>query len=233
MARRPTITLLPAEPAAEAARPILVASDRPPVHDFLAHLGLPAVPVPLALTGVRLDDLELDAAGLAILDFALDPATALRTCEHLRERRPSLPIAAVVCCPHSITPQNVRALASAGVASMLDLQMTSTEMRRAVEAAARGASVLHLSFGGRRRATLHDIISGKRLRSETDVHLLELVALGLPDREIGQQLHLSPHTVKKRIEQVRGEVGARNRIELAAWAGRQGLYATRGERTTA
>ena len=31
---------------------------------------------------------------------------------------------------------------------------------------------------------------------------------------------------------LRDEVGARNRIELAAWAGRQGLYATRGERTS-
>lgn len=232
MARRPTITLLSADPAVEAARPIIVAGDRPPVQDFLAHLGLPAIPVPLALTGVELEELDLDGVGLAILDFALDPTTALRTCERLRERRPSLPIAAVVCCPHSITPQNVRALAAAGVASMLDLQVSSREMRRAVEAAARGASVLHLSFGGRRRATLHDIISGKRLRSESDVRLLELVALGLPDREIGLQLHLSPHTVKKHIEQLRDEVGARNRIELAAWAGRQGLYATRGERTS-
>lgn len=233
MTRRPTTTLLTAEPTAREARPILVASDRPPVHDFLAQMGLAAVPVSVALAGFDLDGLEPEELSVAVLDFALDPTTALRTCELLRERWPELPIAAVVCCPHSITPQNVRALAAAGVASMLDLQMTSPEMRRAVEAAARGASVLHLSFGGRRRATLHDIISGRRLRSETDARLLELVALGLPDREIGLRLHLSPHTVKKHIEQLRDEVGARNRIELAAWAGRQGLYATREERTTA
>lgn len=210
-----------------------MASDRPPVHEFLAHLGLQAVPVSLTLAGFDIDSLDLEELGVAILDFALDPTTALRTCELLLERWPELPIAAVVCCPHSITPQNVRALAAAGVASMLDLQMTSSEMRRAVESASRGASVLHLSFGGRRRATLHDIISGKRLRSESDVRLLELVALGLPDREIGLQLHMSPHTVKKHIEQLRDEVGARNRIELAAWAGRQGLYATREERSRA
>ena len=50
------------------------------------------------------------------------------------------------------------------------------------------------------------------------------MAAGLPDHEIGRRLHLSPHTVKHHIEQLRGELGARNRIELAAWAGRHGFY---------
>src|SRR5438552_856135 len=53
---------------------------------------------------------------------------------------------------------------------------------------------------------------------------LELVARGLSDREIGAVLHLSPHTIKHHVEHLRAEVGARNRTELAAWAGRHGFY---------
>jgi DNA-binding NarL/FixJ family response regulator len=56
------------------------------------------------------------------------------------------------------------------------------------------------------------------------LQLLELVAYGRSDREIGALLHLSPHTVKHRIERLRDALGARNRIELAAWAGRHGFY---------
>ena len=46
----------------------------------------------------------------------------------------------------------------------------------------------------------------------------------LSDHEIGASLHLSPHTVKHHVDTLRAEVGARNRIELAAWAGKNGFY---------
>ena len=46
---------------------------------------------------------------------------------------------------------------------------------------------------------------------------------GLSDREIASRLHRSPHTIKHYVERLREAVGARNRIELAAWAGRHGF----------
>jgi DNA-binding NarL/FixJ family response regulator len=53
------------------------------------------------------------------------------------------------------------------------------------------------------------------------------VAAGLTDHEIGRQLYLSHHTVKHRIDRLRRRVRARNRIQLAAWAG--GQEALRGD----
>jgi DNA-binding NarL/FixJ family response regulator len=47
------------------------------------------------------------------------------------------------------------------------------------------------------------------------------VALGLTDHEIGRRLSLSHHTVKHRIDRLRRRVHAKNRVQLAAWAGRQ------------
>jgi DNA-binding NarL/FixJ family response regulator len=82
-------------------------------------------------------------------------------------------------------------------------------------------------------ALLEGIAAGKEVHSQTgygrvptrtSAQILELLVHGLSDQEIGHQLHLSPHTVKHHIDRLRGELGARNRIELAAWAGRQGFY---------
>jgi DNA-binding NarL/FixJ family response regulator len=216
---------------ADAPLVLVVATERPAVHEFFAGSGADAARFDPA-RDVAEQWLDLERASLAVVDFGLKPATAIETCRALHAARDGLPVAAVICCPHSLTPESVRALAAAGVTSMLDLQMTREAALRALRAVARGESVLHLSFGGRRRGTLADILAGRRRNHESDVRLLELVALGLPDHEIGRRLHLSPHTIKKHIETLRAETGARNRVELAAWAGRQGLYATPEERAT-
>lgn len=200
---------------------LVVATERPAIFAFLSSVGIPARRIDFE--GAAAPDAATGATA-AVVDFGLDAAAAVDAVHALRRANDRLPIAALICCPYSVTPEGMRALAAAGVGSVLDLQMSADETRRALRAVAGGAAVLHLSFGGRARATLHDIVSGRRHRRDDDRRLLELVAAGLPDHEIGRRLHLSPHTVKKRVEHLRDEVGVRNRIELAAWAGRQGLY---------
>jgi DNA-binding NarL/FixJ family response regulator len=61
------------------------------------------------------------------------------------------------------------------------------------------------------------------------LEVIALVAHGLSDREIGARLHLSRHTVHHKIERLRDDLGLKNRIELAAWAGRHGLYVVAAE----
>ena len=87
---------------------------------------------------------------------------------------------------------------------------------------------MHLQLRHRRGAPLRAILALGKERAHAKVRLLELVALGLPDHEIGNRLFLGPSTVKHQIEDLRAEIGARNRIELAAWAGMHGFYVTDG-----
>jgi len=54
--------------------------------------------------------------------------------------------------------------------------------------------------------------------------LLGWVAEGRSNREIAREMHLSSHTIKHLIERLIQKLGARNRIELAAWAGCHGHY---------
>jgi DNA-binding NarL/FixJ family response regulator len=162
-----------------------------------------------------------------VVDAGLDAPRAVALAHALRERVPTVPVVAVLCCPQSATPWQLRGLVRAG-ASVLDLEAPPQEAVRVLESVVRGASVLHVHLKRDHRAFLHEVLVGSEDATDEKVRLLELLALGLPDHEIGRRLHLSPHTVKHRIEDLRDELGARNRIELAAWAGRHGFYVPEG-----
>ncbi|WP_028851495.1 response regulator [Thermocrispum municipale] len=58
---------------------------------------------------------------------------------------------------------------------------------------------------------------------ETDV--VRAVARGLTNTEIGSELFLSLSTVKTHLASAQAKIGARNRVEVAAWAWRTGLMA--------
>ena len=143
---------------------------------------------------------DLEGADVVAVDVALEPDSALELCASLHRGLPSLPLVAIVCCPQSVTPWQLERLL------------------------ADGGSVFHLHLRRGHRRVLQGMLAGRDSRRETNVRALELVARGLSDREIGAVLHLSPHTIKHHVEHLRAEVGARNRTELAAWAGRHGFY---------
>jgi DNA-binding NarL/FixJ family response regulator len=56
-------------------------------------------------------------------------------------------------------------------------------------------------------------------RREREV--LELVAEGRSNREIGELLHASQHTIANHVRAILSKTGAANRTEAAAWAVRQ------------
>jgi DNA-binding NarL/FixJ family response regulator len=189
---------------------IALSTSRPAVHAFLA--GLP---------GVAVEPLEEVSVGVVDVDGEL--ADAVARCRELRADRPDLPLVALVCCSQALSPWQLQTLLAEGVGSVLDLRMGAEETVRALERAADGGSVLHLHLWSGHRELLRELLE-RRPANAVDVRILELVSLGLPDHEIGRQLHLSPHTVKHHVESLRGKLGVRNRIELAAWAGRYGFY---------
>jgi PAS domain S-box-containing protein len=57
----------------------------------------------------------------------------------------------------------------------------------------------------------------------SDLELVELLAAGCSNREIGERIHLSPSTVKDRVSKLMRTLGARSRAEVVALAAREGL----------
>jgi DNA-binding NarL/FixJ family response regulator len=56
-----------------------------------------------------------------------------------------------------------------------------------------------------------------------ELDVVRATARGLTNTEIGAELFLSLSTVKTHLASVQSKIGARNRVEIAAWAWRSGL----------
>jgi DNA-binding NarL/FixJ family response regulator len=56
-----------------------------------------------------------------------------------------------------------------------------------------------------------------------EVAVLQLVARGQTNRQIGGELHVSEHTVANHVRAILVKTGCANRAEAAAWAQRTGL----------
>jgi DNA-binding NarL/FixJ family response regulator len=57
--------------------------------------------------------------------------------------------------------------------------------------------------------------------SERELTILELIAEGLTNREIGERLYLSEKTVKHHVSDMLGKLGLSRRVEAAAFAVRR------------
>ena len=59
---------------------------------------------------------------------------------------------------------------------------------------------------------------------DVEVRVVVLVAEGLSNREIGQRLATSEQLVARQVSQIIHKLDLRNRVQLAVWAVKQGLY---------
>jgi DNA-binding NarL/FixJ family response regulator len=77
----------------------------------------------------------------------------------------------------------------------------------------------HFDGGTKRR----DIAPPSEPLTARELDVVKAAARGLTNTEIGAELYLSLSTVKTHLASVQGKVGARNRVEIAAWAWRSGV----------
>jgi PAS domain S-box-containing protein len=71
--------------------------------------------------------------------------------------------------------------------------------------------------------TLARVAAQKLGLDAQDVEILQLLGAGRSNREIGEQVHLSPNTVKDRVSKLMRILGGRSRAEVVAQAARRGL----------
>ena len=64
---------------------------------------------------------------------------------------------------------------------------------------------------------------GPGLLSAAELATIQLLAGGLTNKQIGEHLHLSAHTIKDRLEKIAATLGVRTRTEIVAEALRRGL----------
>lgn len=59
--------------------------------------------------------------------------------------------------------------------------------------------------------------------SERERELVILIGHGASNKEIGDRLSISPHTVKAHLANILSKMGLRNRQQIAAYAARSGM----------
>jgi DNA-binding NarL/FixJ family response regulator len=204
----------------------VVVTGRPVLGAFFATLsarassGVLTTTVDLSESAVARASRTFADASVALVDGSIDAGEALEVCGQLRTQRADLRIGVLFCCPHAATLETMRLFLAVGIGSFLDLQLSAEQMLAALRGIARGETVVRLQLNEQTSAGL---LNGHRTDEELsadDLALLQLVALGSTDLEIGVQMCLSHHTVKHRIERLRRRLHARNRVQLAAYAGR-------------
>ena len=102
----------------------------------------------------------------------------------------------------------------------------SAMLSRAVEAFERLGAIGALAAAQAIRARLVRSPARPFGLTGREVAVLRLIAHGLPDREIGERLFISPRTVSTHVSNMLSKVGVSNRVELAAWALRNHVLET-------
>lgn len=214
---------------------LLLVSQRPIIEAVFSsfkqlgprNLEVNCVPPKVEMVSDRVE--ELSDVTVAVVDAVSDPVATVGVCKELRARNPSLPLLVLVTCSRSVSLLQSQALIDAGASGMLGPSVTPQEILSAVDRVAQGHIVFQLEhamdlslLGG----LLSDYSGAKResLFAGHEADLLQFVAQGLSDEEIGRRLHVSPPTVRRRMERLRKVTATNNRTELAGWAGSQGFY---------
>lgn len=115
----------------------------------------------------------------------------------------------------------------AGVRAALPGDISPDQLVAALQAAASGLFVLHPSHGnaelraGSVAARTLDELAESLTRRELEV--LQMLAAGLSNKEIGSRLSISEHTVKFHVASILGKLGAASRTEAVSLGIRRGL----------
>lgn len=127
------------------------------------------------------------------------------------------------------TPRDLQSVLRAGVRGFLLPDSTPEDLAMALQSAYQGLLVLDPALA-RTLATAVpaesvDETTGDEGLTERERQVLELIALGLPNKTIASRLEISEHTVKFHVGSVMAKLGAASRTEAVTRAVRRGILA--------
>lgn len=159
------------------------------------------------------------APNVAVLDVRLPDGDGIEVCREIRSRHPE--IACIMLTSFS-DDDAVYAAILAGAAGYLLKQVRGTDLVDGIRRVAAGDSLLDPSVTTRVLERLRHKDDDDPLASLTDQErtILELIAEGLTNRQIGERMYLAEKTVKNYVSNMFAKLGMSRRTEAAAYAAR-------------
>jgi DNA-binding NarL/FixJ family response regulator len=157
---------------------------------------------------------------VAVLDVRLPDGSGIEVCREIRSRHPE------VNCLILTSFADDEALFSAilaGASGYVLKQVRGTDLVDAVRRVARGQSLLDPTVTARvleRLRTPHAPEDELESLTDQERRILDLIAEGLTNRQIGERMYLAEKTVKNYVSNVLMKLGMSRRSEAAAYAAR-------------
>jgi DNA-binding NarL/FixJ family response regulator len=155
---------------------------------------------------------------LVLMDLRMPDGDGVEATKHLRELHPDTKV--LVLTTYDTDADILRAI-EAGATGYLLKDATRDELLRATRLAAAGETALAPSVASRLVDRVRD--PGAGALSPRELQILELVAKGLTNREIGARLYISEATVKTHMIHVFSKLGVEDRTHAVSEAVTRGI----------
>ena len=209
---------------------ILICDDHEVVREGLRTLlaGRADLEV-VAEAGTSADAIEAAARArpdIVIMDVRLPDGSGVEACRAIREILPATRVIMLTSYPDD---EALYASIVAGASGYLLKQTRAAALIEAIDAVSKGRALLDPSITARvlERVRRGSSDEDPAIASLTDQErkVLEQLATGKTNREIGVVLFLSEKTVKNYVSRILEKLGLHRRAEAAAFAARRGIEA--------
>lgn len=201
---------------------ILITDDHPVVREGLS--GMLAGQSDFEVIGLAADGdtaVQMHAAlapDVTLMDLRMPGLDGVGAIEAIKAQQPQSRI--IVLTTYDSDADILRAI-EAGATGYLMKDAPREELFRAIRAAARGDSVLAPAVAARlmtrMRAPAEESLSAR------EIEVLQLVAKGVGNKEIGKALHISTATVKTHLIHIYGKLGVDDRTAAVTTALERGI----------
>jgi DNA-binding NarL/FixJ family response regulator len=155
---------------------------------------------------------------VAVLDVRLPDGSGVEVCREIRARHPEI---ACLMLTSFADDEALFSAIMAGAAGYVLKQVRGTELMSGIRRIAGGESLLDPAVTERvlqrLRQPAQDDIAGL---TDQERRLLDLIAEGLTNRQIGDRMFLAEKTVKNYVSNLLAKLGMSRRTEAAAYAAR-------------
>jgi DNA-binding NarL/FixJ family response regulator len=206
---------------------VLVADDQTAVREGLVTIleltdGIEVVGA--AANGAEAIELaDLWSPDVVLMDLRMPRVDGVEATRRIRERHPETQV--VVLTTYA-DDESILAALAAGAIGYLTKNASRSDIQRAVESAAAGHAQLdpaaHAAVLGAASARLKPADPPSDL-TRRELEVLQLIATGLSNKEIAQQLFLTEATVKTHVNRIFAKTKSRDRAQAVAFAHRHRL----------
>jgi DNA-binding NarL/FixJ family response regulator len=168
------------------------------------------------------------APDVVVMDVRMPRSTGIEAARRIRER---LPDTKVIMLTVSDSEEDLYAAVKAGASGYLLKEISIEELADAVRAVARGHSLISPSMASKLLTEFNALVQQAEERHRSllpsltarELDVLKLVAKGLSNREISEELYISENTVKNHVRNILEKLHLHSRMEAVVYAMREKL----------